>query len=57
MLAQAVASLDGAADAHESGSVGWEMIKNVQELAEALLIHDVNNTWPEVLPEEGLPTL
>lgn len=45
-LAQAIAALDSAADAHESGGPSWEMIKDVQERAEALLVHDVNNTWP-----------
>lgn len=46
LLAQAVAALDSAAEAHESGSPSWTMIKDVQEKAEVLLIHDVNNTWP-----------
>jgi len=46
-LATAVASLEAAADGVGSGSGAWEMIKKVQEEAEKLLIHDVNNTWPE----------
>lgn len=46
-LASAVAALDAASDGMELGSPSWEMIKDVQERAEQLLVHDVNNTWPE----------